>query len=56
MEREIIQKLQSEEEDTFKAIKRARINKNYVNLPQKIFKVLREIYEGTPFQDLFKNS
>ena len=51
-----MQKLQSEEEETFKAIKRARINKNYVNLPKKIFKVLREIYEGTPFQELFKNS
>jgi len=56
METETISKLQSEEADMFKAIKRARINKNYVNLPKKIFKVLLEIYEGTQFQELFKNN
>ena len=49
MEKETIQKLHSDEAENFKIIKRARIGKNYVNVPNKIFRILMQIYEGTPF-------
>ena len=56
MEKETIQKLHSDEAENFKIIKRARIAKNYVNVPNKIFRILMQIYEGTPFAEVFKNT
>ena len=34
-------------------IKRARIEKNYLRVPLRIFDMLLEIYEGASFTDLF---
>lgn len=56
MERETLNKLMSDDDECFKVIKRARINKNYVNVPKNIFKILIQIYEGTPFHEVFKNT
>lgn len=37
-------------------IKKARINKNYVNVSQNIFKILNQIYEGLNVADIFQNN
>ena len=49
-------KLQSDEANSLKAVKKARVSKNYVNVPQSIFKMLLQVYDGTPFSDVFKSS
>jgi hypothetical protein len=49
MQTTILNSLRSDDDESFKIIKRARINKNYVNVPKSVFKILIEIYEGMPF-------
>ena len=49
-------RLQSDEAESFKAVKKARISKDYVDVPQPIFKMLLQVYEGTPFSEMFKSS
>lgn len=56
MEQDLLKKLQSEELQQFGLIKRARINKNYVDVSNDIFQILLQIYEGTPIADIFKNN
>lgn len=56
IEKETLTKLQSDQAESFKAVKKARISKNYVDIPQSIFKMLLQVYEGTPFSEMFKNS
>lgn len=37
-------------------IKKARINKNYVQVPKHIFKILSQVYEGMKMSEIFKNN
>jgi|JI9StandDraft_2_1071091.scaffolds.fasta_scaffold2394402_1 hypothetical protein len=37
-------------------IKKARINKNYVQVPNHIFKILSQVYEGMKMSEIFKNN
>lgn len=51
-----MEKLNASEEESFNEIKKARINKNYVQVPQHLFKILFEVYEGMEVAEIFQNN
>ena len=56
IESKVMEKLNASEEESFNEIKKARINKNYVQVPQHVFKILFEVYEGMDVADIFQNN
>jgi WD40 repeat protein len=55
-EEDVLGRLSASEQESFSALRRARVEKNYVQVPQKLFLMLLQVYEGMEVADIFRNN